>query len=88
LTRYALGDLAGPGLVRLDSAAVVGARDRLLERPDAPARLMTAGRLPPADVWPVRGIAQLFGTIARVGATGEWLELARAALRQGWNVAV
>jgi predicted unusual protein kinase regulating ubiquinone biosynthesis (AarF/ABC1/UbiB family) len=88
LTRHVLGELAGPGPVRLDSAAVVRARDRLLERPAALARLLLAGALPAADVWPLRGVAQLYGTIARVGATGEWLELAQAAMRQGWDVAV
>jgi predicted unusual protein kinase regulating ubiquinone biosynthesis (AarF/ABC1/UbiB family) len=88
LARHALGELAGPGPARLDTAAVIRARDRLLERPEALAALLRAGALPPADVWPARGVAQLFGTIARVGATGSWLELSRAALRDGWNAAL
>jgi hypothetical protein len=83
-----LGDLVGPGPVRLDSAAVVAMRDRLLGRPGPLARLLLAGALPAADVWPLRGAAQLFATIARVGATGAWVELAQAAMRDGWDVAV
>jgi predicted unusual protein kinase regulating ubiquinone biosynthesis (AarF/ABC1/UbiB family) len=86
LARHALGELAGPGTARLDSAAVVAARDRLLhERPEALARLIAAGALPPLDLWPARGIAQAFGVVARVGATGDWLALARAAVRDGWD---
>ena len=37
------------------------------------------------DLWPLRGAAQLFGTVARVGATADWLGLATAALRDGWR---
>jgi hypothetical protein len=85
LARHALGDLAGAEPARLDSAAVVAARDRLLARPAELAELLLAGRLPPEDAWPARGVAQLFGTIARLGATGPWRELARAALRDGWE---
>jgi hypothetical protein len=33
-------------------------------------------------------VAQLFATIARIGATGAWRELARAALREGWDAPV
>jgi predicted unusual protein kinase regulating ubiquinone biosynthesis (AarF/ABC1/UbiB family) len=84
LGQEALSDLAGPDPVRLDVAAVVAARDRLLGRPDALTELLLAGSLPPEDLWPARGAAELFGTIARVGATGPWRELVRAALRDGW----
>jgi hypothetical protein len=55
-----------------------------MARPDG-AELVVAGRLAPADLWPARGLAQLFATIARVGATGRWRELARATLRDGWE---
>jgi hypothetical protein len=81
-----LGDLAGPGRVRLDSAAVLAARDRLIGRPDPITELVVHGALPPQDVWPLRGVAQLFGTIARVGATADWQELIGAALHTGWTV--
>ncbi len=87
LARRALGGLAGPGSARLDSGAVLAARDRLFDEPAAIVRLILAGVLPPEDLWPARGVAQLFGTIARVGATGNWLELVRASLRDGWDAA-
>ena len=57
----------------------------MLERPDDLLALLTRGALPPADLWPVRGIAQTFSTVARVGATGPWLTLAQEALRDGWG---
>ena len=85
LIAHALGDLARPGPVRLDSDAVIAVRDRLFERPEALTELILAGALPPEDLWPARGILQLFGTIARIGASGPWLELAQAALRDGWS---
>lgn len=85
LARHALGDLAGAGPARLDTPAVVQARDRLFRRSDSIVRLMLAGSSPPQDLWPTRAVAQLFGTIARAGATGDWLELSRQALREGWD---
>lgn len=83
--RHALGTLAGEAPSRLDVEAVIAARDRALERPDALSELIAAGTLPPADLWPARGTAQLFSTIARIGATGAWRELVRAALQEGWG---
>ncbi len=85
LAQHALGELAGSEPARLDGDAIIAARDRLFERPDAVAELLTAGKLAPEDLWPLRGVAQLFATIARVGATGSWRELSRAALREGWD---
>jgi predicted unusual protein kinase regulating ubiquinone biosynthesis (AarF/ABC1/UbiB family) len=85
LARDALGELATPGTSRLDSAEVSAARDRLLAREDLLSELIAAGRLPPEDVWPARGVGQLFATVARVGATADWLELVRGALREGWD---
>jgi hypothetical protein len=85
LLREALGDLAGPGAVRLDGAALIAARDRLLERGDAAVGLILAGMLPAQDLWPVRSVAQLVAAIGRVGATGDWWELAAVALREGWD---
>jgi hypothetical protein len=81
---HALDDLAGPGSVRLDRDAVLGARDRLLEEPDGIIELILHGAIPPHDLWPARGVAQLFGTIARVGATGDWRDLIGTALHDGW----
>jgi predicted unusual protein kinase regulating ubiquinone biosynthesis (AarF/ABC1/UbiB family) len=85
LAEHALGPLGGSAPSRLDVDAVSAARDRLLERPDAIAKLMTAGSLPPEDLWPARSVGQTFSTVARMGATGPWLELARSALRDGWD---
>jgi predicted unusual protein kinase regulating ubiquinone biosynthesis (AarF/ABC1/UbiB family) len=84
LVTEVLGELAGPAPARLDSDAVVAARDRLMARPDV-TRLAVAGRLAPADLWPARGLGQLFATIARVGATGAWRDLALRALHEGWE---
>jgi predicted unusual protein kinase regulating ubiquinone biosynthesis (AarF/ABC1/UbiB family) len=85
LARESLGELAGEKPVRLDSAAVIAARDRLFDQPRALVELIGAGSLPPEDVWPARGVAQLFAAIARVGATGPWRELVRDAVRDGWD---
>lgn len=85
LGRHSLGELAGPEPRTLDSDAVLAAAERLFERPDAIAELVLAGALPPEDLWPARGLGQLFGTIARAGATGPWRELAQAAIRDGWD---
>jgi hypothetical protein len=83
-----LGGLAGPGPSRLNSDVLLAARDRLFDDPEAATELVLAGALPPQDLWPARSAAQLFATIARIGATGDWPELARAALRDGWSAAV
>jgi hypothetical protein len=85
LAVHAGGELVTPGPSRLDSAAVCAARDRLIERPDDLAEVLTRGALPPADLWPARGASQLFGVIARIGATGDWVALSREALREGWG---
>jgi hypothetical protein len=88
LARHALGELVGSGPARLDAEVVIQARDRLRGREQQLAALVTTGAIPPADLWPMRGAAQLFGVIARMGATGDWLELSRAALRDGWAAGV
>jgi hypothetical protein len=87
LGRHALGEFAGPGLARLDTPAVRAARDRLAVRPDALERLAQYGSIAPEDLWPARAVGQLFAVIARLGATGDWLDLARAALNDGWDAA-
>jgi hypothetical protein len=85
LGHHAFGELATPGPARLDSVAVLAARDRLIDRRDALAEVLAAARLAPEDLWPARSFSQLFGTIARVGATADWTGLALGALRQGWG---
>jgi predicted unusual protein kinase regulating ubiquinone biosynthesis (AarF/ABC1/UbiB family) len=85
LARHTLAEFAGPDPVRLDSDAVTAAGERLLSRPEALSEIIGAGTLAPEDLWPARGISQLFGTIAQIGATARWRELTRAALRDGWS---
>jgi hypothetical protein len=87
LARVAGGELLGPGPSLLDSAAVIAARDRGLAEPEALAALLGAGSLESSELWPARGAAQAFAAVARVGATGDWLAIARAALRDGWAAA-
>jgi hypothetical protein len=58
---------------------------RLAPRRERALALVRSGSLAPPDVWPARGVAQLFATIARVGATGEWSRLALSALSDGWE---
>lgn len=87
LARFALGELAGGGPARLDAGAVAAAAERVLARPADLARLLGAGSVRPEDLIPARAGAQLFGTIARVGATGDWLALVRASAREGWGAA-
>jgi ABC1 atypical kinase-like domain len=88
VAQHALGELGGSGPSRLDGSAVIAARDRLLGDPEPLGELILGGTLAPEDLWPSRGVAQLFGTIARVGATGPWRELVRAALREGWGAPI
>ncbi len=85
LLGLSLDGLAGCGPARLDGEAVLAAADRLRGHSDTIAAVVTAGSPSPQDLWPGRAIAQLFGTIARVGATGDWSELVRESLRVGWS---
>ena len=85
---HALGVLGQPGVSRLDSAAVVAARDRLDERARDVFALVAAGSLPPEDLWPQRGVASAFATVARAGASADWLAVTLAAVRDGWDAAV
>ena len=47
-----------------------------------------AGSPPPEDLWPARGFAVMLATIARIGATGDWWQLLRTALSEGWDAKV
>lgn len=85
LAREVLGEFAAGDPIALDGDAVIRLRDRLITHPRAAAQVLVAGSLAPSDLWPLRGIGQLFSTIARVGATGSWREELRAALRDGWS---
>jgi hypothetical protein len=86
LAGHALGELGEPGPARLDSAAVIAARDRAQQQPELIGELLLAGSPPPEDLWPARGFAVMLATIARIGATGDWPTLLRAALTEGWDV--
>jgi hypothetical protein len=88
LVQELLEGLLGPGPVRLDNETALMVRDRLIDRAPALAALLRTGALPPEDLWPARAVLLLLSTIARVGATGAWPELARAAMRDGWTAAV
>jgi predicted unusual protein kinase regulating ubiquinone biosynthesis (AarF/ABC1/UbiB family) len=88
LARHVLGELGEPAPSRLDSRALVGAARRVAERPEQALQLLLAASLPPEDLWSARAIAQLFGTIARAGATAPWRELTQRALREGWATEV
>jgi serine/threonine protein kinase len=85
LAVHSLGELGGTDSTRLDTAAVIAARDRSLQRPDLIGELLLAGSPPPEDLWPARGFAVMFATIARIGATGAWWELLRVGLSKGWE---
>ena len=84
LARFVLGPLAA-GRARLDVAALDGVRARIEQRGDEALRLLAEARIAPEDLWPVRGVGQVFAAVAAAGgATADWLGLVRAALRDGW----
>jgi serine/threonine protein kinase len=85
LARAVLGELGGEMPSRLDGAALLAAGERLSARGGAGVRLLPAANLPADQLWPLRGIAQAIATIARVGATAPWRELALRSLRGGWD---
>jgi hypothetical protein len=90
-TVYELVDLTlGPVLMtgrptRLDAAALEAAGTRGLPRLGDAAALATRGTPDPADLWPLRMLAQLAPVLAILGAEEDWLELALSALRSGWR---
>jgi predicted unusual protein kinase regulating ubiquinone biosynthesis (AarF/ABC1/UbiB family) len=83
--REVLGDLLGTAPVRLDVEAVRGAGVRVSGVRDRLLALVRTSAIAPSDVWPARGVALLIATIARVGASGQWSQLAVRALRDGWQ---
>jgi hypothetical protein len=79
--------IAGPlleGASTLDAGALRAMAERM--RPERAELLgfATRGSLPPQDLWPLRMLAGLGATLGRLGATADWPELAREALRDGW----
>jgi predicted unusual protein kinase regulating ubiquinone biosynthesis (AarF/ABC1/UbiB family) len=85
LARALAGPLLAPGVSRFDAAEVIAARERLALHSGALDDLLPCGALAPEDLWPGRGVAALLGTVARLGATGDWVGLALGALREGWD---
>jgi predicted unusual protein kinase regulating ubiquinone biosynthesis (AarF/ABC1/UbiB family) len=85
-----LGELLAPQATQLDGAAVIAVRDRLIERPELVLELLNVAAPAPSDLWPARGIAAMFATVARAaggaGARADWPGLVLRALREGWNV--
>jgi hypothetical protein len=69
----------------LDDDALAAAGDRALDRIDTIVALVGRATPDPADLWPLRMLAQLAATLAPLGAKEDWLELALAALRDGWR---
>jgi hypothetical protein len=63
---------------------VLEVRERLRHRAAELAPVIASTALAPEDLWPVRGVAVVIGTLARLGATGDWTAVALRALRDGW----
>ena len=80
-----LGPLLLNGPAQLDDDVLGAAGERAWGRLDALVDLAGRATPDPADVWPLRMLAQLAATLAPLGATEDWLELGLAALREGWG---
>jgi len=75
--------MGGPTV--LDDEALAAAGARALDRVDTIVGLVGQATPDPADLWPLRMLAQLAATLAPLGAEEDWLDLALAALRNGWR---
>ena len=82
---HALGPLLMSGPALLDDAALAAAGARALERVEAIVALVGQATPDPADLWPLRMLAQLAALLGTLGAEEDWLALAVAALRDGWR---
>jgi predicted unusual protein kinase regulating ubiquinone biosynthesis (AarF/ABC1/UbiB family) len=80
-----LGQLGGPKASQLDVGAVTAALGRLEAFDTEVVELSHAARMPPGDLYPARGIAQLVSLLARFGASGVWRDQVRHALQVGWR---
>jgi predicted unusual protein kinase regulating ubiquinone biosynthesis (AarF/ABC1/UbiB family) len=80
-----LGDLLMNGPAKLDDEVLGAAGDAALARIDELVAIGAHGRPDPADVWPARMLGQITSTLARLGATEDWLALAADALEDGWR---
>jgi predicted unusual protein kinase regulating ubiquinone biosynthesis (AarF/ABC1/UbiB family) len=79
------GPLLLSGPARLDDDALAGAGETAFGRLGALMDLAGRATPDPADLWPLRMLAQLAATLAPLGATEDWLDLGLAALRDGWR---
>lgn len=84
LGRDLLGPLAANGAVTVDVDAARAVLERLDERLGDALSLIPHATLPPADLWPLRGLGQVVALVLRLGPTLEWIPLARDAVRNGW----
>jgi predicted unusual protein kinase regulating ubiquinone biosynthesis (AarF/ABC1/UbiB family) len=81
---HALGELGDEAPSRLDNRALLAVARRGGTRPDRALELLLAANLPADQLWPLRALAQLVGTVAGLGATAPWRSLVAQALRDGW----
>ena len=85
LARRILGPLLSEGAVRLDADLLDGVGRRAEDEREELLALALRGRPAPEDVWPLRMLGGLGATLAQLQAQGEWVELTRVALRDGWG---
>jgi len=80
-----VGPLLLNGPVTLDDPALADAGSRAFDRLGDLLNLAGRATPDPADLWPLRMLAQLAATLAPLGATDDWLSLGLEALREGWR---
>lgn len=85
LGRELLGPLAAGGPVTVDADAAEAVLERLDARLGDALELAPHASLPPADLWPLRGLGQTALLLVRLGVEVDWLTLARDAARDGWD---
>jgi len=73
--------LTGPA--RLDADALLALAERAEAHTRAFFALARQAALDPRDLWPLRMLATLVSTLARLGTTEDWIALAVAAGREG-----
>jgi predicted unusual protein kinase regulating ubiquinone biosynthesis (AarF/ABC1/UbiB family) len=82
---HALGPLLWNGPAMLDDAALAAAGARALDRVEPIVAVAGRATPDPADLWPLRMLAQLAALLATLRAEEDWVELALGALRDGWR---
>jgi predicted unusual protein kinase regulating ubiquinone biosynthesis (AarF/ABC1/UbiB family) len=74
--------LTGPA--RLDAAALVALNARAEQRSDVLLSLGVGASIAPEHLWPLRMVATLVPTLARLGVTADWVADGIAFARNGW----